>query len=216
MINREDMLELTRRMTLKRHCFGRIAGAYFDADGVNTGTFNIHFGNLDAVETKKNLEIAKAIPFSDTNEQLKRYRFPDGEERKQSMWQMLSAFRKNGLKDDALLDVFYEIVASNYHTVQDYAVLMFYGCYDVPVKGTDKAWMEGSEEVYDFVVCAVSPLEGEYEPGKPEFGFLFPAFTDRSSDSRHIYIYHQDPGNLQKELLQKILGAGPQISVKQP
>ena len=32
MINREDMLELTRRMTPSRHCFDRIAGAYMDGD----------------------------------------------------------------------------------------------------------------------------------------------------------------------------------------
>ncbi len=32
-INREDMLELTRRMTLKRNCFDRIAGAYLDEEG---------------------------------------------------------------------------------------------------------------------------------------------------------------------------------------
>ena len=206
-INREDMLELTRRMTLKRHCFGRVAGAYFDADGINNGTFNVHFGNLDAVETKKNIEIAKTIPFSETNEQLKGYRFPTGQDRKQSMWQLLSAFKQNGLKDDALLDVFYEVVSENYHTDRDYAVLMFYGCYDVPVKGTDKAWLEGSEEVYDFIICAISPLLGEYEPGLPEFGFLFPAFTNRSSDSRHICIYHKEPEFLQRELLGKILGA---------
>ena len=31
-INREDMLELTRRMTLKRNCFDRIAGAYLDEE----------------------------------------------------------------------------------------------------------------------------------------------------------------------------------------
>lgn len=31
-INREDMLELTRRMTVKRNCFGRIAGAYLDEE----------------------------------------------------------------------------------------------------------------------------------------------------------------------------------------
>mgnify|MGYP005922876019 CR=1 FL=1 len=31
-INRDDMLELTRRMTLKRNCFDRIAGAYLDKD----------------------------------------------------------------------------------------------------------------------------------------------------------------------------------------
>lgn len=32
-INREDMLELTRRMTLKRNCFDKIAGAYLDEEG---------------------------------------------------------------------------------------------------------------------------------------------------------------------------------------
>ena len=33
MINREDMLELTRRMTLARTSFSRIAGCYIDKDG---------------------------------------------------------------------------------------------------------------------------------------------------------------------------------------
>ena len=42
-INREDMLELTRRMTLKRNCFDRIAGAYLDEEGFVDGTFNKHF-----------------------------------------------------------------------------------------------------------------------------------------------------------------------------
>ena len=33
MINREDMLELTRRMTPSRTCMDRIAGGYMDEDG---------------------------------------------------------------------------------------------------------------------------------------------------------------------------------------
>ena len=45
-INREDMLELTRRMTLKRNCFDRIAGAYLDKDGFVDGTFNKNFRQL--------------------------------------------------------------------------------------------------------------------------------------------------------------------------
>ena len=32
-INRNDMLELTRRMTLSRNCFVRAAGAYIDDEG---------------------------------------------------------------------------------------------------------------------------------------------------------------------------------------
>ena len=43
MINREDMLELTRRMTPSRTCMDRIAGGYMDEDGFLDGSFNIHF-----------------------------------------------------------------------------------------------------------------------------------------------------------------------------
>ena len=66
-INREDMLELTRRMTLKRNCFSRIAGAYLDEEGFVEGTFNKHFQKLSAKDQQFNLNIAKAIPFSYTN-----------------------------------------------------------------------------------------------------------------------------------------------------
>lgn len=37
-INRDDMLELTRRMTIARTSMTRIAGSYMDADGFIDGT----------------------------------------------------------------------------------------------------------------------------------------------------------------------------------
>lgn len=46
MINREDMLELTRRMTPARTSFVRMAGCYTDSDGEYDGSFNIHFLKL--------------------------------------------------------------------------------------------------------------------------------------------------------------------------
>lgn len=48
MINREDMLELTRRMTPARTCFDRIAGAYINDMGEVEDSFNVHFGKLSA------------------------------------------------------------------------------------------------------------------------------------------------------------------------
>ena len=39
MINRDDMLELTRRMTPARTCFDRIAGAYMDDMGEISDSF---------------------------------------------------------------------------------------------------------------------------------------------------------------------------------
>ena len=45
-INREDMLELTRRMTVARTSFRRIAGCYVDEEGEFDGSFNTNFLNL--------------------------------------------------------------------------------------------------------------------------------------------------------------------------
>ena len=71
MIAREDMLELTRRMTPARSSVSRIAGAYFDEEGYVDGTFNTHFLKLSAAERTKNLNIAKAMLLSKTNELLR-------------------------------------------------------------------------------------------------------------------------------------------------
>ena len=49
MINREDMLELTRRLTSARTNLVRLAGAYIDEEGYIDGTFNTHFLKLSAV-----------------------------------------------------------------------------------------------------------------------------------------------------------------------
>lgn len=205
MISRDDMLELTRRMTPSRTCISRIAGSYMDREGNEEGTFHIHFGKLSESEKKKNLEIAKAIPFAETNVQLKEYAFPIGRERKESMWQLLMALRERELKDDGLLNVLYEVLAEKYEAHSDYAIYVFYGTYDIPKKGTDKEWLEGSEEVYSFIIGAIAPLVGEYEPGKPEFGFLFPAFSDRSANPERIDIFHVNPEREQTELLYRIL-----------
>lgn len=80
MINRDDMLELTRRMTPARASIDRIAGAYFDEEGYVDGTFNTHFLKLSASERAKNLELAKMVLISKTNEQLREYRIPEEKE----------------------------------------------------------------------------------------------------------------------------------------
>ena len=75
--NEKNKLELTRRMTISRNCFSRVVGAYFDEEGYVDGTFNIHFLKLSKADQGKNLKLAKAIPFADTNRQLKEYVFPE-------------------------------------------------------------------------------------------------------------------------------------------
>ena len=62
-INRDDMLELTRRMTIARTSMTRIAGSYMDADGFIDGTFNTNFLKLKNSEKEKPTRISNAIKF---------------------------------------------------------------------------------------------------------------------------------------------------------
>ena len=204
-INREDMLELTRRMTLKRNCFSRIAGAYFDEEGYVDGTFNRHFQRLSAKEQQVNLDIAKAVPFSDTNVELKEYSFGETDRKPGGIWQLLMSLKECELKNDALLDVFYEEFGKRYKAYGEYAVFLFYGSYDVPLKAKDKENLWESEEVYQFIICAVCPVSGDYMAGKPECGFLFPAFKDRSSDINRIDIFQAGGNPLEGRDLKKII-----------
>lgn len=211
MINREDMLELTRRLTPARTSMTRIAGSYMDADGDIDGTFNTNFLKLAPAEKTKNLAIAKAIPFSGTNENLKRYLFPENAMKTGSMWQLLMGIKSCGLKNDALMETFYDLIAESYQSDHDYAVFVFHDRYDIPAKAADHERLWESEEVFEYIICAICPLEGDYEPGAPECGFLFPAFSDRSADLNHVDIFQSDKNHPHSELL-KILGLQQEVN----
>ena len=200
------MLELTRRMTPERTCFKRIAGAYMDRDGEIDNTFNINFLNLKGNDKKKNLNIAKAIPYSRTNEQIREYRFSPAHMGRNSFYQLLNVIRECGLKNDVLMETLYEEIGKYYETYADYAIAVFHGIYDVPMKATAGEYQYESEEIYDFMICAVCPLSGEYEFQRPDYGFLYPAFSYRSADTGAIDIFDRDPGSPQRALSGIILG----------
>jgi hypothetical protein len=189
-INREDMLELTRRLTSKRTNLVRIAGAYMDDEGYIDGTFNTSFLSLKGSERERCLSIAKEVLFSDTNRELKSYRIPGMESG--SIWQLLYAIRDCALKNDALLLNLYEIIAEQYPKGRAYAIYIYYGVYDVPVKATDKERLEDSEEVYSYIIAAIAPVDKEQVPQMPNAGFLYPAFTNRSTDMEHINVFRRE------------------------
>ena len=189
MINRDDMLELTRRMTLKRTHFTRMAGCYVDADGDFDGSFNKTFANLSVKDREEQLAIAKAIPFAATNKALKEVTFPGKSVKNKELQKLLLGIRSCNLKNDALLDVFYDLVMEEYQPDMPYSILMYHGVYDIPRKGSDHEWQGESEEIFDYLICAICPVTGDYHSEKPVRGFLYPAYADRGADMDHIDVF---------------------------
>ncbi len=206
MIFREDMLELTRRMTPSRSCFDRIAGAYIDAEGEIDGTFNVHFLNLTGAEKTKNLEIAKTVPFSRTNDQLREYHFRNSAMGKDTLFRVLQVIRQCGLKNDAVMDILYRQLADGYPVDHGFAIFVFHGTYDVPRKGKDHESQWESEEMYDFLITTISPLDDNGDPEKPVWGFLYPAFSNRAADEYAVDVFHADPDSIEEGLMYQLFG----------
>ena len=206
-VDRNDMLELTRRMTLSRNCFTRIAGCYTDGDGAIDDTFNVNFLNLKPSEKKTNLELAKTIPFARTNDQLVGYIFPEQAMGKGSFFQLLLGILSCGLKNDLLMEVLYEQIAKHYSKREETAIYVYHGSYDIKTKAADHEYLDDSEDVYDFLIATVSPILFDYEPDVPEFGFLFPAFYERGIARNAVNIFHKRPDRPETELLRTILGS---------
>ncbi len=205
MIQREDMLELTRRMSPQRTSVSRIAGAYFDEENEIDGTFNTHFLKLSPADKTRNLHLAKQVLLAETNQQLKDYRISPKAGGVDSLLQLLEGIRACEMQNDALLELCYEQMASVYHPGYPWACFLLFGQYDIPVKGHDKEWMEGSEEVYTYLLCHISPQDNTFEPSEPEFGFLYPAFRERTTSMEHINIFEILPECPHEELVSLLL-----------
>ena len=140
--------------------------------------------------------------------------------------EFLLRLRDSKLKDDSILEEFYDRVIENYEYVGNYLILLVHDVYDVPGKTTDGIEMEdASDEIYEYILCCVCPVELSkpglsYNPEEntfhnrirdwvvnlPETGFLFPAFHDRSTDIHSVLYYSKNPEELRESFVEPLLG----------
>ena len=138
----------------------------------------------------------------------------------------LLRLRDSKLKDDAILEVFYDKVIENYEYVGNYLILLVHDVYDIPGKTTDGIEMDdASDEIYEYIICCICPVELSkpglsYNPEEntfqnrvrdwvvslPETGFLFPAFHDRSTDIHSILYYSKNSEELRESFVEPLFG----------
>ena len=60
--------------------------------------------------------------------------------------------------------------------------------------------------MFEYLICAVCPVTGDYEAGKPECGFLFPSYAEGGALVNCIDIYQADEMHPHRELEEMLLG----------
>ena len=81
------------------------------------------------------------------------------------------AVRECGLKNDALMDVFYDKVMESWNLESDqdgcgqkkeeYAVFVFHDRYDIPAKAADQERLGESEEMFEYLIGVLYVLSSE-------------------------------------------------------
>ena len=224
-MRKKDILELKRRLK-KDHCtFTKMCGCYVNGEKHVILKFRETFLNLDEDEYFKYLEIAKKVLSGTIGNNILELNFPLNDDLINEKQISLMQLKSSQLKDDTLLDNFYDSIIDNYDYTGNFLILIFHDAYDVITKTNDNAKLDESEEVYEYVLCAICPVSLS-EPGlryfeeenkikarirdwvveAPTNGFVFPAFINRSSDVNSIMYYTKNAKDTHPELMENALG----------
>lgn len=226
-MNKKDIMEIKRRFKKESCTFTRMCGCYVDAEKNKVVDFGQTFLNLEDEEFYKYLEIAKKVLSGTVGNNLLTLDIPLEEENVGGRQQFLMGLRESRLKNAELMDRFYDMVIDSYDYAGNYLILVFHDAYDVMTKTTDNNKLDESEEVYEYLLCAICPVslskpglgyradENRIGPrirdwvvGAPDTGFVFPAFNDRSTDIHSLLFYTRDTKEPHSEFMEHGLGCG--------
>ena len=233
-MDKKSINELRRRLKKDGCTFTKMCGCYIDDNKNKVTNLDEIFLNLEDEEYFKYLEIAKKVLSTNVGNNILELNFPLEEEKPGGHQQFLLGLKKSGLKDQGLLDAFYDMVIEKYNSLGNYLILLFHDVYDVMTKTTDNNKHDESEEVYEYIICAICPmvlskpglgynkdknkistLNREWFVGMPETGFVFPAFIDRSSDIHSVLMYTADSKNVHTDMIEDILGCREKLTYAQ-
>lgn len=226
-MNKKEVLELKRRFKKETATFTRVCGCYVDGNHNKVCKFGNTFLNLEEDEFYKYLEIANKALSGTIGNNLLELKFPIEEEEVGGRQHILMALRASKLEDENLLDTFYDLVIDTYDHAGNYLIVLFHDAYDVMSRTSDNNNLDESEEVYEYLICAICPvdlskpglgfLEEEHRigprvrdwvVGAVDTAFLFPAFNDRSTDIHSTLFYTKNTKEPHSEFMANGLGCG--------
>ncbi len=223
---KQEISELKKLFTQRNCSITRICGCYVDGEKNKKAQLKQAFLALPEEEMFKYFEILRKTLSGTLGKNLLTLDFPLNTENEGGTQEFLLRLRDSKLKDDTLLEEYYDKIIEAYEYVGNYLILVIHDVYDVPGKTTDGISMEdASDEIYEYILTCICPvnlskpglsynaLENTFQNrirdwvvDMPETGFLFPAFHDRSADIHSTLYYSKDSEELREGFVEQLLG----------
>ncbi|MQN01841.1 MAG: DUF4317 family protein [Lachnospiraceae bacterium] len=230
-MTKKDILEIKRRYKKESHNFTRIAGCYVDNEKNKILSFSESPLELEDEEFFKYLEIANKCLSGKLGNNILQLPFPNDEIMGGEKYSLLMQLKATGLKDETVLDEFFDNVIENYLITGNFLIVLFDDIYDIPMKTTDNIDLGDSEDVFEYILCAICPVnlsksalgyrEDEDRIGAlvrnwtvtpVESAFMFPSFSDRNADVNTVTVYTKNAKAPHKEFWENGLHAESRLT----
>ena len=232
-MTKQEINEIKKLFTAKNCSITRICGCYVDGEKNKKTELNQAFLALPEEEMFKYFEILRKSLSGSIGRNLLNLDFPTDSEIDGGTQEFLLRLQDSRLKDDALLEQFYNRIIESYEYVGNYLILLIHDAYDVPGRTKDGIEMDdASDEVYEYILACICPVDlsktglsynaaentfqnriRDWVVGMPDAAFLFPAFNDRSTDLHSTLYYSKDAEELKEDFVDLMLGCPLPLSV---
>lgn len=233
-MNKKETNEIKKLFTPANCAISRICGCYVDADKNKRTELKEAFLSLPEDEAFKYFTIFKNALSGTIGKNMLNMEFPLHTEEEGGTQNFLLKLRDSQLKDDALIEEFYDRVIAGYDYGENYYIILIHCAYDIPAKSTDGLEMfDASDFVYEFIQCTICPVKlskaglcynseanvienrtRDWVVEAPDTGFLFPAFNDRNTDIHSLLYYIKNPEQMPERLIDELLGCVMPMSAK--
>ena len=234
-MTRKELNEIKSQYTLEDCGILRLCGCYVDGERNKITQFNENFLNLPEEEKHKYFDIFKKTLSGTPGKNLVDMKFNVDAYADEGARTFLMNLRDSGLKDDRLLNEFYDRIINNYSYVGNYLILLINQVYDIPAVTTDNIEMDdASDEVYSYILCSICHVnlskpglgydeeDNNFHDKKqnhmvdvPDVGFLYPAFNKRSADEDMTLFYTKDVSEFEDGLIDCLLDCAVPLPAKQ-
>ena len=231
-MNKKEVAEIRRQYVPERCTISRICGCYVDAEKNIKTTMKEAFLSLPEDDAFKYFTIFKKTLSGTVGRNLVNLDFPLEEEHEGGHQEFLLKLRNSKLKDDALVEEFYNRIIDTFPFGENYYIILIHAVYDIPGKSSDGQEMfDASDEIYDHILCSICPVNlskaglcynaktnniedriRDWIVEMPDLGFLFPVFNDRSTDIHGLLYYSKNAEKLRSTFVDELFGCETPLS----
>lgn len=231
-MNKTEISEIRKLFNKDSYRIDSLAACYVGIEKEKTFVIKEALSSLSEEELLSHLSIFHKCLGGTLGKNLINMEFPLDTEFGEGQQKFLLNLRNSGLKDEEILEKFFDLIIANYPSNDKCYIVAIHGNYDVPGRGKDgKELEDASEIIYEYILCAICPVKlskgalgydsvanriGErirdWVVEAPEKAFLFPSFNDREPDIHSFLYYTKKAEELFPEFVDVVFGTASPLS----